>query len=69
MDQPTKTKNLETATLLVSPMSSSSNKYYKTINIQFNLMILERIIEQANKSEIELLKNRVLNWDIAKIGS
>ncbi len=59
-------KNLETATLLVSPMSSSSNKYYKNINIQFNFDDPGTNYRQPNKSEIEFLNNRVLNWDIAK---
>ena len=59
-------KNLETATLLVSPISSSSNKYYKTINIQSNFDDPGTNYRQPNKSEIEFLKNRVLNWDIAK---
>ena len=59
-------KNLETATLLVSPMSSSSNKYYKNINIQFNFDNPGTNYRQPNKSEIEFLNDRVLNWNVAK---
>ncbi len=60
-----KLKNLETATLMISPISSSNN-YYKNINIQFDFDNPETNYRKPNKSEIESLKNRVLNWEIAK---
>ena len=58
-------KNLETATLHVSPISGL-NSYYKNINIQIDFDDQAPNYKTPNKSETEILKNRIINWVIAK---
>ncbi len=58
-------KNLETATLHVSPMAGL-NSYYKNINIQIDFDDQATNYKTPNKSETEILKNRIINWVIAK---
>ncbi len=58
-------KNLETATLHVSPMAGL-NSYYKNINIQIDFDDQAPNYKTPNKSETEILKNRIINWEIAK---
>ena len=58
-------QGLETATLKINPIISSS-VYYKKIIILMKFQDYYNENRKPYSSEIELLKNRVLNWNTAK---
>ena len=60
-----KVKGLETATLRVSPIVSE-NEYYKTIIIELRFENEELNLASATIEQSNFLKDRMINWDIAK---
>ena len=60
-----KLKNLNTGTLRISPLSKD-NHYYKKIRLTIDLKVPSVSYRLPNNSEINFLKNRLINWDTAK---
>ena len=60
-----KLKNLNTGTLRISPLSKD-NHYYKKIRLTIDLKVPSVSYRLPNNSEIDFLKNRLINWDTAK---
>ena len=58
-------KNLETGTIRISPRDDS-NGYYQKIIITLDFSIKDNPIRNATKTELEFLKNRIINWETAK---
>ena len=58
-------QGLETATLSVSPLLEN-NSYYQTIIINIEFEDENKFYRTPSPPEIELLKNRIINWEIAK---
>ena len=58
-------KNLETGTIRISPRDDS-NGYYQKIIITLDFSITDNPIRNATKTELEFLKNRIINWETAK---
>ena len=57
--------NLEVATLHISPLANS-NEYFKTIKVSLDFERERYEHRKPNKNEFLLLKNRIVNWDIAQ---
>ena len=60
-----KLKNLFTGTLRISPLSDKSY-YYKKIRIDIEFKKSNKNYRTPNNSEINFLKNRIINWKTAK---
>ena len=60
-----KLKNLNTGTLRVSPLSMD-NHYYKKVRLTIDFKIPIKNYRLPNSAEVNFLKNRLINWDIAK---
>ncbi|MBA65859.1 MAG: hypothetical protein CMG55_08675 [Candidatus Marinimicrobia bacterium] len=60
-----KLKNLQIATLSISPFSDT-NYYFKKIKISIDFQKTRKSYRTANASEKQFLKNRIINWDVAK---
>ena len=60
-----KLKNLNTGTLRISPLSND-NHYFKKIRAIIDFKIPPEDYRTPNQSEISYLKNRLINWDVAK---
>ena len=58
-------QGLETATLRLSPLIDKKN-YYQRIQVKIEYDTKSENYRHPNSSEIELLKNRIINWEIAK---
>ena len=58
-------QGLETATLRLSPLIDSKN-YYQKIKVKIAFDTKSKNYRLPNSSEIELLKNRIINWEVAK---
>ena len=60
-----KLRNLNLSTLQISPLAKS-NSYYKNIIVKIIFDDIEIEYRQPDRNEIEFLKNRIINWNIAK---
>ena len=60
-----KIQNLHTGTINISPIKNKTT-YYKTITIEIEFDEYRLDYRPANKSEIELLSNRIQNWNVSK---
>ena len=60
-----KIKNLHSATLIVSPLADS-NYYYQKIKIIISFDNNYHNLRTANDGENKFLKNRIINWQVAK---
>ena len=60
-----KLRNLNVATLHISPIANT-NSYYRNINVKIFFDETELNYRIPDKNEVEFLKSRVLNWNIAK---
>ena len=61
-----KLQGLQTATLQISPLSKTKLQYYKNITVILNFNESNGTHRAPSESEIELLKNRIVNWNSAK---
>mgnify|MGYP001166327646 CR=1 FL=1 len=60
-----KLKNLETGTIRISPLDDS-NGYYQKIIITLDFSLIDNTTRNPTKTESEFLKNRIINWGVAK---
>ena len=60
-----KLRNLNVATLHISPLTNT-NSYYRNIHVQIIFDETELNYDVPDKNEIDFLKNRIINWGIAK---